>query len=129
LDSGLIGGGRKNNPDNSHNLHKSYLKWLAIYIGLGFVVSLVLPFPISFAVYIIIFLILNIIRTDLSLRKSGVKDGIRGLYRSISSEFRSSGMSESIYNDNPIKFSCMNCGKEHKERKCPGCGSTAVRAG
>lgn len=129
MDNGLIGGGRNDPNNNSHNVHKEYLKWIAIYIGVGVVVSLVIPFPISFAVYLIIFLILNIIRTDLSLRKSGVKGGIRGLYRSISSGFSNNGISENIYNNNPIKFSCMNCGKEHKERKCPRCGSTAVRAG
>jgi hypothetical protein len=27
---------------------------------------------------------------------------------------------------NPLKFHCMMCGKEHKERACPRCGSTAV---
>jgi hypothetical protein len=129
LANGLKGGGGKNDPtSNSRNVHRDYLKWFVIYIGVGFVISLLIPFPISFAVYLIIFLILNIIRTDRSLRKSGMKDGIRGLYKSISSGISSNGMSESTYN-NPIKFSCMNCGKEHKERKCPRCGSTAVRAG
>lgn len=126
MDNGLIGGGK---IIPSHNILKDYLKWIAIYVGVGFVISLLIPFPISFAVYLVIFLILNIIRTDLSLRKSGMKDGIRGLYRSISSGFSNNDMSENIYNNNPIKFSCMNCDKEHKERKCPRCGSTAVRAG
>ena len=113
--------------NNSHSVYKNYLKWFLIYIGVGFVISFLIPFPASFAVYLLVFLVLNVIRTDLSLRKSGMKGGITGLYRSISSGFSSNGVPENIHH-NPIKFLCMNCGKEHKERTCPMCGSTAVRA-
>lgn len=98
-----------------------------IYIGIGVIISFLIPFPISFVVYLLIFLVLNVIRTDLNLRKSGMKDGIRGLYRSVSSGFGSNGISKNVYH-NAIKFLCMNCGKEHKRRACPRCGSTAVRA-
>jgi anaerobic ribonucleoside-triphosphate reductase len=41
-----------------------------------------------------------------------------------------------IYNDhtdvfgyNPPKFYCRSCGKEHRKRICPKCGSMAVRVG
>jgi hypothetical protein len=126
LDNEFIGS--SNGPKgNGRNIHNDYLKWFLIYVGVGFVVSFLIPFPISFAVYLLIFLILNIIRADISLRKSGIKNGIRGLHRSISSGFSNNGMSENLYH-NPIKFLCMNCGVEHKERKCPRCGSTAVKA-
>ena len=117
-----------NNPNNdTHNVRTDYLKWFMIYIGIGVIISFLIPFPISFVVYLLIFLVLNVIRTDLNLRKSGMKDGIRGLYRSVSSGFGSNGISKNVYH-NAIKFLCMNCGKEHKRRACPRCGSTAVRA-
>ena len=29
----------------------------------------------------------------------------------------------------PLRFYCMNCGKEHNKRSCPNCGSMAVRLG
>ncbi len=46
-------------------------------------------------------------------------------------------ISNILFNDNlysqfgpqPLKFVCMNCGKEHNERTCPVCGSNAVRLG
>ena len=122
------GVGRSNNEPNanSYSVYKNYLKWFLIYVGVGFLISFLIPFPVSFAVYLLIFLALNVIRTDLGLRKSGMKDDIRGLYRSVSSGFSSNGVSENIHH-NPIKFWCMNCGKEHNERTCPRCGSTAVR--
>lgn len=51
--------------------------------------------------------------------------GIRGIFNSLS-----------LYNDpsaifgyNPLKFYCMDCGKEHRKRICPKCGSMAVRVG
>lgn len=122
-----VGGSHNKSDANSHSVYKDYLKWFLIYVGIGFLISFLIPFPASFAVYLLIFLALNVIRTDLGLRKSGVKDGIRGLYRSVSSGFSSSGVPENIHH-NPIKFWCMNCGKEHNERTCPRCGSTAVRA-
>ena len=34
-----------------------------------------------------------------------------------------------IFGHTQVKFYCMCCGKEHKKRKCPSCGSMAVRAG
>ena len=27
----------------------------------------------------------------------------------------------------PLRFVCMNCRKQHNERKCPNCGSGAVK--
>jgi DNA-directed RNA polymerase subunit RPC12/RpoP len=29
----------------------------------------------------------------------------------------------------PLKYYCMNCGKEHKEIACPNCGSKMKRVG
>ncbi|HEY7079539.1 MAG TPA: hypothetical protein VH500_07555 [Nitrososphaeraceae archaeon] len=124
MDEGLRG--YYNGSNNSHNDYKYYIKWFLIYVGVGFVIASLIPFPASFIVYLIVFFLLNFIRTDLRLRRSGTKDGIRGLYRSLSSGYGSNNVPENPYN-NPIKFLCMNCGNEHKERSCPSCGSTAVR--
>jgi hypothetical protein len=90
-------------------------------------ISIVIPFPVSFAIYLLLFFILNAVRTDINLQKSGMNGGIRGLYKSLSSGFGNSGVPGNI-GYNPIKFSCMKCGKDHNERACPKCGSTAVRA-
>jgi hypothetical protein len=60
------------------SIRNDYWKWFLIYIGIGIAISFLIPFPISFAVYLLVFLILNAVRTDINLRKSGMKDGIRG---------------------------------------------------
>jgi hypothetical protein len=61
---------------------------------------------ISFAVYILMFFLINALRVDRNLRKYGVPGGIRGLYKSLSSTVHdgnsSSGPEE--YGYSPLKF-------------------------
>jgi hypothetical protein len=121
----------RNSRDDSQRISLSYWKWFFIFIAIAIVISLTIPFPISFAVYILMFFLINALRVDRNLRKYGVSGGIRGLYKSLSSTVHdgnsSSGPEE--YGYSPLKFYCMMCGKEHKERACPRCGSTAVSVG
>jgi len=106
----------------------SFWKWFFIFIAIGIVVSLFIPFPISFALYILAFLLINAIRMDYHLRKYGVAGGIRGLYKSLSTSVHGSNVSSGPeeYGYSPLKFCCIKCGMEHTERACPRCGSTAV---
>ena len=65
------------------------LKWMGIYIAMGAVIALILPFPVSLLVALGAFVLLNIIRTRRMLKKSGVD--IKGLFRSFSSASMGSG--------------------------------------
>jgi hypothetical protein len=94
---------------------------MGIYIGMGAVISLVLPFPVSLVVALGAFFLLNFIRTRRMLKKSGVD--IKGLFRS----FSSASMGGGQYTQ--IKYYCMSCGKEHREIACPNCGSKMKRVG
>ena len=98
------------------------LKWMGIYVGIGFAISLVLPFPISLVGALGAFLLLNFIRTRRMLKRSGID--MKGLFKSLSS-----ASSSPIYGYNPLKYYCMSCGKEHKEIACPNCGSKMKRVG
>jgi hypothetical protein len=119
--------GDRNTNYDGRNDH-SYWKWFFIFIAIGIVISLTIPFPISFAVYILMFFLINALRMDYNLRKYGVRGGIRGLYKSLfTTTHDSNGYSgPDEYGYSQLKFYCMKCGKEHKERACPRCGSTAV---
>jgi hypothetical protein len=115
--------------NNSNQIQNNYFIWLLVYLGIGFAISFILPFPISLVVLLLVFFLLNIIRTEITLRKYGI-GGIRGLYKSLSSFGSSNGGFGGFggFGYNPIKFYCMNCGHEHREVVCPNCGSKMVRA-
>jgi hypothetical protein len=121
---------------NFNGLDKNYFKWFAIYITIGLILSFTLPFPISLLAYIMIVMILQTSRLrkmqenyksskSVNFTKNTENKGLGGAIRSIS---------DWLYNDpygsfgpKPLRFVCMNCGKQHKERKCPSCGSGAVK--
>ena len=113
--------------DKEGQIHNDYWIWLIAYIGIGLVISFLLPFPISFFVALLIFFLLNAVRADIALRRQGV-NGIKGLYKSMSSSL-GAGNNNGILGYSPIKFYCMKCGYEHRKDICPKCGSKAVRVG
>jgi hypothetical protein len=96
---------------------------MSIYIAIGFIAALLLPFPVSLVGAIGGFMVINFLRTRLMLKKRGIN--MRGLFDSL----RSSNVNPSMYGYNPIKYYCMGCGNEHKEIACPKCGSKMKRVG
>ena len=63
-----------NNVDNNKNnlfQNNNYLIWLFIYMGIGLAVSFIIPFPISLGVLLLVFILLNIYRTDSCLKETG----------------------------------------------------------
>ena len=131
----------KNN--NLNNLNKSAVVWFVIYITIGIGISFIVPFPLSLIVYIGIYLLLQTHRIK-SIQKryyypetnNSDKGNNKTTGKKYSNKFFNS-LSNTLFGDNqflsndspPLKFVCMNCGKEHKDRVCPFCGSTAVRLG
>jgi hypothetical protein len=111
---------------NDSPFGRKYLAWFFVSMMTVFMVSLVLPFPISLVVSIIVILALSVVRADIAMKKAGM-GGIKGWYRYLTSSESARADTSSLLD--PIKFSCMNCGKEHNKTACPKCGSNAVRAG
>jgi hypothetical protein len=118
---------RANENDNLGGTN--YLAWLFISLVTVIMLSLVLPFPISLVVSLIVIFSLNVIRADIALRKAGM-GGIKGWYKSFSSFESGRGWRTGInsFPYKPLTFSCMNCGNQHNKIACPKCGSKAVRA-
>jgi hypothetical protein len=113
-----------NNDNKNNRIQNNYWIWLSAYVGIGLVISFILPFPISFGIALVIFFLLNAARTHIALKRQGVAGGIKGLYKS-----RTSSLGAGIFGYSPIRYYCMNCGYVHKKYVCPKCGSKAVRAG
>lgn len=91
---------------NDNPFGKTYLGFLFVSVVRVFMVSLLLPFPISMAVSIIILLCVCVIRADIAVNEAGMA-GIKGWYRFLTSS--ESGRRYTDYLLDPIKFSCMNC--------------------
>jgi hypothetical protein len=67
------------------------LKWMSIYIAIGFIAALLLPFPASLVGALGGFMLVNFLRTRLMMKKMGIS--MRGLFGSL----RSSDQSPSMY--------------------------------
>ena len=128
-------GSSNNDKNNNNQIQNDYWIWLIAYVGIGLVISFILPFPISFGIALVVFFLLNVARTHIALKRQGVTGGIKELYKSMSSSFGAgSSNNNSIsgaagFGYSPIKYCCMNCGYEHGKYVCPKCGSKAVRVG
>ncbi|MGH9982858.1 MAG: zinc ribbon domain-containing protein [Nitrososphaeraceae archaeon] len=111
------------------------LKWLAVYIGSAFVISILFPFPIDWFVAIPVFLLISLCRRGLFLKKLGIKDRgkpinisftvIKNFFKPISAN----SLSSTTYSSGQVKYYCMSCGNEHREIACPKCGSKMKRVG
>jgi hypothetical protein len=100
------------------------LKWSILYVGIGFVLVLVLPFPYDLASVLGLFVLINFLRGRRFLKRDGGTGGIRDLFGSLSSSISSANNQS-----RPLKYYCMYCGKEHREIACPNCGSKMKRVG
>jgi hypothetical protein len=99
------------------------LKWLGLYFGIGLVLVFLLPFPYDFFSVLGLFVLINFLRGRSILKRYGGTGGIRDLLNSLSSSMSANSQSS------PLKYYCMNCGKEHREIACPNCGSKMKRVG
>jgi hypothetical protein len=127
-------GSSNNDKNNNNQIQNNYWIWLIAYVGIGLIISFILPFPISFGIALVVFFLLNAVRTHIALKRQGVTGGIKELYKSMSSSFGGGSSNNSTFGAggfgySPIKYYCMNCGYEHRKYVCPECGSKAVRAG
>jgi hypothetical protein len=120
------------NAFDKRKLVLDQLKWLAVYMGIVFVIAILLPFPIDWLVVIPVFLLINLYRRKIFFMELNMhfKDkpttanlkGIREFFKLVSHNPLS--QSDSYRR---VKYFCMKCGKEHNEISCPKCGSKMKR--
>ena len=89
-------------------------------MGIGAVLVFLLPFPFDLISVAGLFVLVTFLRARDEKRGLGGTSGIRDLFGSLSSP-------TSDNQSNPLKYYCMNCGKEHREIACPNCGSKMKR--
>ena len=97
--------------------------WFGAYISIGVILVFLLPFPYDLISVFSLFLLVNFLRS-LSIKKRYTgTGGIRDLLGSLSSSMSHNDQSR------PLKYYCLNCGKEHRKISCPSCGSKIKRVG
>src|SRR5919112_2101972 len=99
------------------------LKWVGLYLGIGLILVFVLPAPYDLISVFGLFILINFLRVWGFMKRYGGIGRIRDVLCSLFSS--TSGNNHS----RPLKYYCMNCGKEHKKIACPDCGSRAKRVG
>jgi hypothetical protein len=100
------------------------IKWIGLYLGICLILVLVLPIPYDLISIFGLYVLINLLRVRGIIFKGyggegGIKDLFRSMFPSMSGNDRS----------NPLKYYCMNCGKENREIECPNCGSKMKRIG
>ena len=93
--------------------------WMGIYMGMGLVISFVLPFPASLLAMFIAIIGIDYLRARYIMKKMGINN-IRRMFNSFSAP-------QTGYQS--LKYYCMSCGIEHRETACPNCGSKMTRVG
>ena len=106
------------NPYRDSRSLGGILMWLGLYLGLGFGVSVLFPFPVSLLVYFILIVIMDFILARRVLKKMGISN-VRDLFGRMANPTVSQ----------KVEYFCMNCGFEHREISCPKCGSKMKRVG
>jgi hypothetical protein len=94
------------------------LMWIGIYFGIAFIISRLLPFPISLIVIVFAVIGLGLFRRRIYFRKTGQASSPGSSY--FGSMFGS---------QRGINYYCMNCGTKHNQASCPNCGSKLKKAG
>ena len=109
--------------DDDRRFFIDRLKWVGLYLGIGLILVLVLPAPYDLVSVFGLFILINFLRVRGFMKRYGGISRIRDVLGSL--------FSSTSGNDQrrPLKYYCMNCGKEHNEIACPNCGSKAKRVG
>jgi hypothetical protein len=110
-----------NIDDNTKRFIISRLKWLGFYMGVGFILIFLLPYPYDFISVFGLLILVNYLRIRSVIKRSEGMGRIKDMLGSLSSSM--SG------NNQGLKYYCMGCGKEHREIACPYCGSKMKRVG
>jgi hypothetical protein len=92
-------------------------------MGIGFILVFVLPSPYDLISVVGLFVLINFLRVRGFMNRYG---GISRLRDVLGSPFSSTSGNDQR---RPLRYYCMNCGKEHNEIACPDCGSKAKRVG
>lgn len=112
---------RLSNPyrNNGSFYSTGMFMWMGIYMGIGLLISFVLPFPVSLLALFIVIIGVDYMRARYVMKRMGIST-MKQMFNSFSGP---------PMGYQPLKYYCMSCGAEHRETSCPRCGSKMTRVG
>src|ERR687897_3023856 len=108
------------NYNNNAQFLLNVMIWLGVSLGISLTISLLLPFPISLVAIIGVFILLNLYMRRRLMQRMRMSGG--GMFSSMPSSL-------TVGDSSSLKYSCMNCGIQHKDISCPNCGSKMQKVG
>src|SRR5919202_3600198 len=90
-------GNSNNNDTSNRQIQSNYWVWFIAYMGIGLAISFIVPFPISFVMALLVFLLLNAARMHIALKRQGMPGGLKDLYKSMASSLGGSRWNSSIF--------------------------------
>jgi hypothetical protein len=118
-------------PDDNKRLLLHQIKWLAVFMAIGFAIIWLFTFPTDLLLLILLFILMSVYNRRRMLKRLGLLNindakGVKGFFKSL---FQTSPSMDGGNSSSQIKYFCMSCGNEHKEISCPKCGSKMKRIG
>lgn len=99
------------------DINAYHVKWLCIFMGIGFITAFTLPYPISILLGFGAVVIINVIKNRLKLADNDKGKLIRPNLISSLLFFNPTQFHQSII------YVCDNCNNVHTNRLCPKCKS------
>jgi hypothetical protein len=120
-------------PNNNKGFFLHQIKWLAVFMTIGFAIIWLFTFPTDLVLLTVLFILMSIYNRRRMLKRLGLlktneEKGVKGFFKSLFQPSTSSLFSGNS-SSSQVKYFCMSCGNEHKEVSCPKCGSKMKRVG
>jgi hypothetical protein len=120
-------------PNNNKGFFLHQIKWLAVFMTIGFAIIWLFTFPTDLVLLTVLFILMSIYNRRRMLKRLGLlktneEKGVNGFFKSLFQPSTSSLFSGNS-SSSQVKYFCMSCGNEHKEVSCPKCGSKMKRVG
>ena len=122
-------------PNNNKEFFLHQIKWLVVFMAIGFAIIWLFTFPIDLILLTVLFILMSIYNRRHMLKRLGLlktndAKGVKGFFKSLFQPSTSSSLfGSNSSSDSQVKYFCMSCGNEHKEISCPKCGSKMKRVG
>jgi hypothetical protein len=118
-------------PNNNKEFFLHQIKWLVVFMAIGFAIIWLFTFPTDLLLLILLFILMSVYNRRRMLKRLGLLNindtkGVKGFFKSL---FQTSTSMHGGNSGSQIKYFCMSCGNEHKEISCPKCGSKMKRIG